>query len=36
MTFLVEADEKVARRMEALLYRLQPTLRVDCFKCSGE
>lgn len=36
MSFLVEADEKVARQMEALLYRLQPIQRVDCFKCSGE
>lgn len=31
MTFIVEADERMARRIEALLYRLQPILRVDCF-----
>lgn len=31
MTFIVEADEKIAKRIEALLYRLQPILRVDCF-----
>lgn len=32
MTFIVEADERMAKRMEALLYRLQPILRVDCFQ----
>lgn len=31
MTFIVEADEKLAKRLEALLYRLQSILRVDCF-----
>lgn len=31
MTFVVKADEKQAKRIEALLYRLQPMLRVDCF-----
>lgn len=31
MTFLVEADERAARRIEALLYRLQSILRVECF-----
>jgi hypothetical protein len=31
MTFVVEADERTAKRIEALLYRLQPILRVDCF-----
>lgn len=31
MTFIVEADERIAKRMEALFYRLQPMLRVDCF-----
>lgn len=35
MTFLVEADERVARRIEALLYRLQSILRVDCFSMSA-
>ena len=36
MTFIVEVEERIAKRMEALLYRLQPILRVDCFKCSDE
>ena len=36
MTFIVEADEKLAKRMEALLYRLQSILRVDCFPCERE
>lgn len=31
MTFVVDADEKMAKRIEALLYRLQPILRVDRF-----
>jgi hypothetical protein len=31
MTFIVEADQKIAKRLEALLYRLQPILRVACF-----
>ena len=35
MTFLIEADERIARRIEALLYRLQPILRVDCFLSEG-
>lgn len=34
MTFLVETDEKVARRIEALLWRLQSVLRVDRFSGS--
>ena len=36
MAFIVEVDEKLAKRMEALLHRLQPILRVDCFKCSDQ
>ena len=36
MTFVVEADERMAKRMEALLCRLQPILRVDCFQCSHQ
>ena len=38
ITFIVEADQKLAKRMEALLYRLQSILRVDCVPCdrSGE
>lgn len=31
MTFIVEAEERIAKRIEALLYRLQPILRIDCF-----
>lgn len=31
MTFIVEGDEKVAKRIEALLYRLQSILRIDSF-----
>ncbi len=35
MTFCIEADERLAKRIEALLYRLQPILRVDCFPSEG-
>lgn len=34
-TFIVEADEGKAKRIEALLYRLQPILRLDCFPSEG-
>jgi hypothetical protein len=36
MTFIVEAEERMAKRMEALLYRLQSILRVDCFPSERE
>ena len=35
MTVVIESDEPKARRIEALLYRLQPILRVDCFPSEG-
>lgn len=31
MTFVIETDELKAKRIEALLYRLQAILRVDVF-----
>lgn len=31
MTVVIESDEPRVRRIEALLARLQPILRVDCF-----